>query len=186
MTDPQTRAFDFGSMATRLLGPMGVSLDAVSRRVVDRVSARQAMTRNPEQVAPASATFGQRAADQVARFGGSWAFISIFMLFLVGWVVLNTALLGKAALDPYPYIFLNLILSMLAAIQAPIIMMSQNRAAETDRLMANHDYAVNLKAEIEIMALHEKFDAMRTEDLHAQLQRQQVLIEELLALQRKA
>ncbi|MFS8137063.1 MAG: DUF1003 domain-containing protein, partial [Thermomonas sp.] len=127
MTDPRTRAFDFRATATRLLGPMGAGLDAVSRRVVELASSRQAITRSPSQVVPASATLGQRAADQVARFGGSWIFIGIFMLFLVGWVVLNTEILGKAALDPYPYIFLNLILSMLAAIQAPIIMMSQNR-----------------------------------------------------------
>ncbi|MEO6226604.1 MAG: DUF1003 domain-containing protein [Thermomonas sp.] len=186
MTDPRAHAFDFRATAMRLLGPMGAGLDAVSRRVVELASSRQAITRRPDQVVPASATLGQRAADQVARFGGSWIFIGIFMLFLIGWVILNTALLGKGALDPYPYIFLNLILSMLAAIQAPIIMMSQNRAAATDRLMANHDYAVNLKAEIEIMALHEKFDAMRTDELHAQLQRQQALIEELLMLQRKA
>jgi uncharacterized membrane protein len=184
MTDSRTHTFDFRSTATRLLGQMGSGEDAVSRRVVEVASNRQAITRSPDL--PARATFGQRAADQVARFGGSWIFIGIFMLFLIAWVVLNSALLGKAALDPYPYIFLNLILSMLAAIQAPIIMMSQNRAAETDRLMANHDYAVNLKAEIEIMALHEKFDAMRADDLYAQLQRQQALIEELLVLQRKA
>ncbi len=186
MTDPRVHAFDFRASAMRLLAPMGAGLDAVSRRVVELASSRQAITRSPDQVASASATLGQRAADQVARFGGSWIFIGIFMLFLVGWVVLNTVVLAKAPLDPYPYIFLNLILSMLAAIQAPIIMMSQNRAAETDRLMANHDYAVNLKAEIEIMALHEKFDAMRTDELHAQLQRQQALIEELLELQRNA
>ena len=185
MTDPR-HAFDFRATAVRLLGSKAADLDGVTRRVIELASARQAITRSPEQMASASPTFGQRAADQVARFGGSWVFIGLFALFLIAWVVLNTALLGKAALDPYPYIFLNLILSMLAAIQAPIIMMSQNRLAESDRLMANHDYAVNLKAEIEIMALHEKFDAMRTDELHAQLQHQQALIEELLVLQRKA
>lgn len=165
---------------------MGVGLDAVSRRVLELASNRQAITRSPDQILPTSTTFGQRAADQVAHFGGSWAFIGLFALFLIAWVVLNSLMLGKAALDPYPYIFLNLILSMLAAIQAPIIMMSQNRLSESDRVMANHDYAVNLKAEIEIMALHEKLDAIRAEDLHAQLQRQQAMIEELLVLQRKA
>ena len=186
MTDPRLHAFDFRATAMRLLGPMGVGLNGVSRRVVELASTRQAINRSPDQVVPASSTFGQRAADQVAHFGGSWIFIGLFALFLIAWVALNSAILGKAALDPYPYIFLNLILSMLAAIQAPIIMMSQNRLAQSDRLMANHDYAVNLKAEIEIMALHEKFDAMRADELHAQLQRQQALIEELLVLQRKA
>ncbi|MGV8923695.1 MAG: DUF1003 domain-containing protein [Thermomonas sp.] len=186
MTDPRAHAFDFRASARRLLGSKDLDLDEVSRRVLELASTRQAITRSPDQVVPASTTFGQRAADHVAHFGGSWVFIGLFALFLIAWVALNSVLLGKAALDPYPYIFLNLILSMLAAIQAPIIMMSQNRLSESDRLMANHDYAVNLKAEIEIMALHEKFDAMRTDELHAQLQRQQALIEELLVLQRKA
>ena len=186
MTEPRARTFDFHASALRLLAPMGSSLDAISRRVIDLAAARKTVSHNPNTDVEASTTFGQRAADQVAHFGGSWAFIGLFALFLIGWVTLNTLMLGKAALDPYPYIFLNLILSMLAAIQAPIIMMSQNRLAQSDRLMANHDYAVNLKAEIEIMALHEKFDAMRTEELHAQMERQQALIEELLVLQRKA
>ena len=186
MTESRGHAFDFRASAMRLLGPMGVSLDAGARRVVELATARQSINRSPEQVIRASATLGQRAADHVAKFGGSWTFIGLFALFLVIWVALNSFHMATAPLDPYPYIFLNLILSMVAAIQAPIIMMSQNRLAQSDRLMANHDYAVNLKAEIEIMALHEKFDAMRTDELHAQLQRQQALIEELLVLQRKA
>lgn len=185
MTEPRGHAFDFRATAMRLLGPMGASLDGVSRRVVELASARQAITRSPDEVRDSATTLGQRAADGVARFGGSWTFIGLFALFLLGWGLINTKMLGKTAFDPYPYIFLNLMLSMVAAIQAPIIMMSQNRLAETDRLMANHDYAINLKAEIEIMALHEKLDAIRVEDLHAQLQRQQTMIEELLALQRK-
>lgn len=186
MTDPRGHAFDFRASALRLLGPMGSGLDAVSRRVVELVTARKAATLDVKLEVRENITFGQRAADRVAHFGGSWVFIGLFGLFLVAWATLNTGVLGKSAFDPYPYIFLNLMLSMVAAIQAPLIMMSQNRAAETDRLIANHDYAVNLKAEIEIMALHEKFDALRAEELHAQLQRQQALIEELLVLQRKA
>ena len=130
-------------------------------------------------------TLGQRAADAIAKFAGSWAFIFSFTGVLILWMLVNTLLAAKA-FDPYPFILLNLVLSCLAAVQAPIIMMSQNRVAETDRLMANHDYEINLKAEIEIMALHEKLDAIRVEDLHAQLQRQQEMIEELLVLQRKA
>ena len=186
MTESRGHAFDFRATAMRLLGPMGTSLDGVSRRVVDLASARQAITRNPIDVQDSTTTRGQRAADRVAHFGGSWTFIGLFALFLLGWGLINTVMMGKAAFDPYPFIFLNLMLSMVAAIQAPIIMMSQNRVAETDRLMANHDYAINLKAEIEIMALHEKLDAIRIEDLHAQMQRQQAMIEELLVLQRKA
>jgi uncharacterized membrane protein len=104
-------------------------------------------------------TFGQRLSDSVARWGGSWFFVSGFGLFLVGWALLNSWLLAyPERFDPYPYIFLNLILSMIAAIQAPIIMMSQNRQAAKDRIEAQLDYEVNLKAEIEIMALHDKVD----------------------------
>ena len=106
---------------------------------------------------------GQRAADAVATFGGSWTFIAIFAAILIAWVGLNSFILVKydKNFDPYPYILLNLFLSMLAAIQAPIILMSQNRQADKDRLNAEHDYEVNLKAELEIMLLHEKVDLLR-------------------------
>jgi len=111
------------------------------------------------------ATFGERLADDIARIGGSWGFIIAFLLFLVVWTVANVWLLTRDAFDPYPFVFLNLILSMLAAIQAPIIMMSQNRQAARDRRDAEHDYEVNLKAEIEIMALHEKLDELRHKEI---------------------
>ncbi len=105
------------------------------------------------------------AADAVAKFGGSWSFIMLFAITLVFWVILNSYILINydKTFDPYPYILLNLFLSMLASIQAPIILMSQNRQGEKDRLNADHDYEVNLKAELEIMLLHEKIDALRTE-----------------------
>jgi uncharacterized membrane protein len=111
-----------------------------------------------------NATFGQIAADAVARFGGSWTFIGLFALVLVSWVLLNSWLLvrgGGKPFDPFPYILLNLFLSMLASIQAPVILMSQNRQGEKDRRTAQNDYEVNLKAELEIMALHEKMDAFK-------------------------
>jgi uncharacterized membrane protein len=111
-------------------------------------------------------TFGQRMADAVARFGGSWSFIGLFGLFLLLWAALNGWLLIKAHVqpfDPYPFIFLNLMLSMLAAIQAPIIIMSQNRLAENDRNRAIDDFAVNTKAELEVAALHDKMDALQAE-----------------------
>jgi uncharacterized membrane protein len=123
-----------------------------------------------------SATFGERLADRVARFGGSWGFICIFGLVLLLWAALNAGILANA-FDPYPFIFLNLLLSMLAALQAPVIMMSQNRQSTKDRLMAAHDYEVNLKAEIEIMALHEKLDSMRGEQLLSLMEKQQQTIE---------
>ena len=102
-------------------------------------------------------------ADKVASFGGSWTFISLFMAVMVTWIFLNSFILIKlnGPFDPYPYILLNLVLSMLAAIQAPIILMSQNRQAYKDRLSAEHDYEVNLKAELEITGLHEKMDSLR-------------------------
>jgi uncharacterized membrane protein len=105
-------------------------------------------------------TFGERLADKVAAIGGSWGFIIGFGLFLVAWAVLNTVVLATGAFDPFPFIFLNLMLSMLAALQAPIIMMSQNRQAAKDRLEARLDYETNLRSEAEIAALHEKIDLL--------------------------
>jgi uncharacterized membrane protein len=124
------------------------------------------------------ATFGQEAADAVARFGGSWTFIGLFALVLVGWVVLNSYLLlrgGHKPFDPFPYILLNLFLSMLASIQAPVILMSQNRQGEKDRMTAQNDYEVNLKAELEIMALHEKMDAFKLQLIDLQHEQLRVL-----------
>ena len=151
------------ALADKLLGSTYEQLDARARKVVRHVAARQNITRGDNANAEPAPTRGQRAADAVARFGGSWTFIGIFGAVLVGWVVLNSAILAHigTAFDPYPYILLNLVLSMLASIQAPIIMMSQNRHAEKDRQDASHDYEVNLKAELEIMLLHEKIDALR-------------------------
>jgi uncharacterized membrane protein len=110
-------------------------------------------------------TLGQKMADKVASFGGSWVFISIFACVMVVWIILNSFILIKlnSSFDPYPYILLNLVLSMLAAIQAPIILMSQNRQAYKDRLSAEHDYEVNLKSELEIISLHEKVDSLKQE-----------------------
>ena len=121
---------------------------------------------NPNEVVAERETFGERVADGVAQFGGSWRFISLFGGVLVTWVIVNTILIrnvGKAPFDPYPFILLNLFLSMLAAIQAPVIMMSQNRQDAKDRIRSELDYQVNLKAELEIMQLHEKFDRLRAE-----------------------
>jgi len=103
-------------------------------------------------------SFGERLADSIARFGGSWNFLILFSLFLVLWIGMNSLALFWRPVDPYPYILLNLLLSCLAAIQAPIIMMSQNRQEAKDRLRSQHDYQVNLKAELEIRHLHEKMD----------------------------
>jgi uncharacterized membrane protein len=133
------------------------------KRVAHHVAERRHISRNVTKDMQDQLTLGQRMADRVAAFGGSWAFISIFFAILVAWVVLNSLLLARVGtpFDPYPYILLNLFLSMLASVQAPIILMSQNRQAYKDRVNAEHDYEVNLKAELEIMGLHEKMDTLR-------------------------
>jgi uncharacterized membrane protein len=151
-------------LAQRLLETDYGNIPARERRVIERVARRVAVSRNTNREHDSGLTFGQRLADRVASFGGSWTFLISFACVLLVWVGINSLLLVKA-FDPYPYILLNLFLSMLASIQAPVIMMSQNRQAQKDRLDAAHDYEVNLKAEIEIMALHEKLDEMRSKDL---------------------
>lgn len=147
---------------------LGLKNDPASdrrRRILKHVAERTVVARDLSEDGDKKDTFGEWLADKVAEFGGSWTFISLFGVFLVFWAILNTIILVLSAPDPYPFIFLNLLLSMLAALQAPIIMMSQNRQSQKDRLTAQHDYEVNLKAELEIMALHEKFDQMRNEQL---------------------
>jgi uncharacterized membrane protein len=141
-----------------VLGKSSSDLSSAEKNVLMRARERRTVSTNAGEDFLANASFGERLADGIARVGGSWGFIISFMLFLVCWVILNTVILASGALDPYPFIFLNLLLSMLAAIQAPIIMMSQNRQAERDRFMAAKDYEINLKAEIEVLALHHKID----------------------------
>jgi uncharacterized membrane protein len=144
--------------ARLIFGRASEELGEAEQRILTRARERKVISSNVEDDFRASATFGQRLADTIARTGGSWTFIVAFLLFLACWALVNTTLLTRDAFDPYPFIFLNLLLSMLAAIQAPIIMMSQNRQAERDRFFAAKDYEVNLKAEIEVMGLHQKID----------------------------
>jgi uncharacterized membrane protein len=154
------KADDFSQ---KMLGLSYEALDERAKKVARHITGRTPIARNIAKEFDKNATLGQRAADAVATFGGSWAFLAIFGATMLVWVVLNSFILlryGKA-FDPYPYILLNLFLSMLAAVQAPIILMSQNRHAEKDRINAEHDYEVNLKAELEIMLLHEKVDLLR-------------------------
>jgi uncharacterized membrane protein len=151
-------------IAHRLLGASFVALDEHAKKVARHVAQRTHIARNlASQSESAAPSRGQRAADAVALFGGSWTFVGLFAAAMVLWVALNAIILFATAstFDPYPYILLNLFLSMLAAIQAPIILMSQNRQSAKDRITAEHDYEVNLKAELEIMLLHEKIDALR-------------------------
>src|SRR5450631_1652684 len=143
-------------VASRLLGMPFQALDERAKKVAQHVAGRQHIARNVRKEFEETMTFGQRAADAVATFGGSWIFVGPFGAVMLFWVGINAFLLkghGKT-FDPYPYILLNLFLSMLAAIQAPVILMSQNRHSEKDRVSAEHDYEVNLKAELDIMLLH--------------------------------
>ncbi|MCF3933472.1 DUF1003 domain-containing protein [Acuticoccus sp. M5D2P5] len=151
--------------ARRWFGRSLEKLHPAERRVLER--AGRPLVEDYAARAQAKITFGERLSDRIAEVGGSWHFILSFLGFLVLWAVVNVVLLRSDAFDPYPFVFLNLILSMLAAIQAPIIMMSQNRAADRDRIEAGHDYEVNLKAEIEIIALHEKIDSLRRAEIAA-------------------
>ncbi len=130
----------------------------------------------------AERTLGQRLADRIADFGGSWPFISMFGLFLIAWMIVNSFILATRPFDPFPYILLNLVLSCLAAIQAPIIMMSQNRQEERDRLRAMHDYQVNLKAELEIRHLHQKVDHLMSHQWEMLVEIQEVQMEFLDAV----
>jgi uncharacterized membrane protein len=160
-------------------------LGAQEKHVAHHLAERTHIARNVSQDISEQMTFGQRLADNVAAFGGSWTFISLFAIVLFVWVLLNSFILlriGTAAFDPYPYILLNLFLSMLAAIQAPIILMSQNRQAYKDRMSAEHDYEVNLKAELEIMALHEKIDLLREQQWSELISIQQEQLELLSQL----
>jgi uncharacterized membrane protein len=168
-------------------------MEAALTRTIEELAAeravlRQAIDRRPVSTDTNAAiekkeTLGDRLADAIARFGGSWGFILGFVALLAIWTFANGVLLTRDAFDPYPFIFLNLVLSMLAALQAPVIMMSQNRQAARDRLAAAHDYRVNLKAEIEIMALHEKLDEMRQKEIRHMLDHITLLAERIARME---
>ena len=153
-------------VTTRLTEEKG-ALSGVEEEVAKKAGLHVTIARNIDAQFEQDITVGQRAADTVARVGGSWTFVLGFMVFLVLWMAFNTLVLRQQSFDPYPYILLNLVLSCLAALQAPIIMMSQNRQAARDRIESNHDYETDLKAEIEIASLHDKVDHL----LHAQWER---------------
>lgn len=157
----------FDDAAQILFGKPADQLDETEREVLLHSREGRILSEDRNVAYEAKQSLGERIADAIARVGGSWAFIIGFLVFLVAWTIANTILLAKDAFDPYPFIFLNLVLSMLAALQAPIIMMSQNRQAARDRFEATKDYAVNLKAEIELMALHHKIDTHFLDEIAA-------------------
>lgn len=165
-------------LAERLLSKGYDDLPEREQRVLRRIAGRAAISRNVNESFRQELSFGDRVADRVAAFGGSWSFIILFAAVILGWVAANVWIMVRPA-DPYPFVFLNLILSMVAAIQAPVIMMSQNRQAAKDRLAAAHDYEVNLKAELEIMSLHEKVDDIRMHQLETLFARLEAKIDAL-------
>jgi len=157
-------------------------LSALEQEVVESLRKQDLLSENINVEYDQSRTMGERVADKLADFGGSWRFIGIFSGALFFWMIINSTLLVWKPFDPYPFIFLNLILSCLAAIQAPVIMMSQNRQEARDRLQSEHDYRVNLKAELEIRHLHEKMDHLLMNQWQRLLEIQQIqmdLMEEL-------
>ncbi|MBC5863193.1 DUF1003 domain-containing protein [Flavobacterium turcicum] len=131
---------------------------AIDQDVMNAIKNNSILSENIQDEIEAELTFGQKLADGVAAFGGSWAFIITFFSFILIWMIINIWFLTSKPFDPFPFILLNLILSCLAAIQAPIIMMSQNRQEQKDRQRSEHDYKINLKAELEIKLLSEKID----------------------------
>lgn len=169
-------------LARRLLAEGTQTISSHDRKLLEKVATRHTVAHDVNKEFEAQLTFGERLSDRVAEFGGSWSFIIGFGGIIVAWVVLNAYILVNwgSPFDPYPFIFLNLVLSMVAAVQAPVIMMSQNRQADKDRLAAQHDYEVNLKAEIEIAALHEKLDQLRSGEITSILDRIETLLEQHL------
>ncbi|WP_313253707.1 DUF1003 domain-containing protein [Stenotrophomonas acidaminiphila] len=171
--------------ARRLLQRDLEQLTPEERMVVERFISGGRVSRNVRRELHESRTLGERVADRVAEVGGSWTFILCFGVVLVVWMVVNSFLLARA-FDPYPYILLNLVLSCLAAVQAPIIMMSQNRQAAVDRMRAENDYQVNVKAELEVLQIHEKLDLLRTREWALLVEQQNRQIEMLQRLLERA
>lgn len=142
------------SFLTKQIG----QLTKLEKTVLDSLKDKTTLSDKLDAEEPQAMTYGQRIADKVADFGGSWTFIISFAVFLLVWICINIYWLGNKGFDPYPFILLNLILSSLAAIQAPVIMMSQNRQEDKDRERGKKDYMINLKSELEVRMLHEKMD----------------------------
>jgi len=157
-------------------------LTSLERDVLHSIEARQLLATDTNADFDQQLTLGQRVADRVAEFGGSWAFIFSFLFVMFAWIILNSVAVLQRHFDPFPFILLNLVLSCLAAIQAPVIMMSQNRQEAKDRLRAEHDYQVNLKAEMEIRNLHEKLDHLLTHQWERLAEIQQVQLDILQQL----
>ena len=159
-------------------------LSALDNEVIQSLEQHEILSADISKQFEKKLTFGERLSDHIAEFGGSWKFLITFGAVIFVWIGANAVLLATRAFDPYPFILLNLILSCLAAVQAPIIMMSQNRAEVRDRLRAENDYKVNLKAELEIRHLHEKIDHLLRRQYNRLFEIQQIQIELLQEISR--
>lgn len=160
-------------------------LSSLEQEVLNSIQAQQVLASNVDKEFEQEWTLGERLADRVASFGGSWTFLIFFTVFITGWITMNTIVFFSRPIDPFPYILLNLLLSCLAAIQAPIIMMSQNRQEAKDRLRSQNDYQVNLKAELEIRHLNEKIDHLLSRQWERLVQIQEIQLDLLSELQEK-
>jgi len=161
----------------KLLKTESGEIGELESEIIEKISDNKILSENIEPEIEETLTLGQKIADNVATFGGSWSFIITFFSFLIIWVAINIWVLTYQPFDPYPFILLNLILSTLAAFQAPIIMMSQNRKEHKDRIRSEHDYQVNLKSELEIRLLHEKIDHLITHQNKKMLEVQELQLD---------
>lgn len=161
------------------------ALSELERRVLEKIRNREHISKNVNELQDQQLTMGERVADQLADVAGSWGFIITFLGLILLWIGVNSYILLSRAWDPYPFILLNLILSLVAGLQAPVIMMSQNRQETKDRIRSEHDYEVNLKAELEIEQLHAKMDQLREtqwNELVELQQRQIAMLEQQIAM----
>lgn len=160
-------------------------LDDLEKEVLNSISQSKILSEKIEDIMDEETTFGDRLSDKVASFGGSWKFIIAFFSFMAFWIVLNVVLLHDKVFDPYPFILLNLLLSCLASIQAPLIMMSQNRVEAKDRTRSEHDYKINLKSELEIQLLHKKIDHLLIHQNKRLLEMQRIQAEMMETISRR-
>ena len=159
-------------------------ITSLEQEVLHSLQEHQILSENVDAAFEKKWSPGEKLADRIASFGGSWTFLILFSVFIVLWIGMNSGVVLLHPVDPYPYILLNLLLSCLAAIQAPIIMMSQNRQEAKDRLRSEHDYQINLKAELEIRHLHEKIDHLLSRQWERLVQIQEVQLDLLSELSR--
>ena len=169
-----------GLRVERLLESERGELTALESDVVTSMREHELLASNLEKTYSEGLTFPQKLADKVASFGGSWSFILVFLFFILAWIILNSLKISSGSFDPFPYILLNLILSCIAAMQAPVIMMSQNRQDAKDRLRSRHEYQINLKAELEIRHLHEKIDHLLSRQWQSMAEIQKLQLELLM------